>query len=240
MSNQKCQCTDLEFSEIVANSISKAEVIRKCGLIAAGGNYATVNARIKKLNLSTSHFRGQAHNKNKVLGPKRPIEFYLQEDKQVSSNSLKYRLIKEGIFEHKCYGCNLQTWNSKPIPIELEHIDGNNRNNLLSNLTILCPNCHAQTDTYRGKNIKSYNTRIKNSPNRKTHNCPRCDVKILKTSEMCLSCRGMSRRTVERPSKEELQKLIQENSFCAIGRMFGVSDNAVRKWAINYDLEIGK
>ena len=63
--------------------------------------------------------------------------------------------IKSGIFKHKCYKCNLYEWQSKPIPIELEHINGDHFDNRIENLTILCPNCHALTPTYRGKNIDS-------------------------------------------------------------------------------------
>lgn len=67
---------------------------------------------------------------------------------------IKKRLILEGYKDHRCEECNNDKWNDKPIPLELEHIDGNNRNNLLNNLKLLCPNCHAQTSTYRGKNKK--------------------------------------------------------------------------------------
>lgn len=71
---------------------------------------------------------------------------------QYQSNKLRIRLIKEGIFEAKCYCCNLTKWLDKDIPLELEHIDGNSSNHIRSNLTLLCPNCHAFTDTYRGRN----------------------------------------------------------------------------------------
>lgn len=54
---------------------------------------------------------------------------------------------------YKCDECNISDWNSKPITLELEHVDGNNRNNSLDNLRLLCPNCHSQTLTFRGKNI---------------------------------------------------------------------------------------
>ena len=148
------QCEENKFKEIVAKSTSIAQVIRKCGLVAAGGNYRTTKERMKKLNLDTSHFTGQAHNSGKVLGHKRPIEDYLSNNCRVQSYNLKKRLLKEGYFKHVCYKCNLTTWNNLPIPIELEHIDGNHYNNNIDNLTILCPNCHAQTDTYRGKNQK--------------------------------------------------------------------------------------
>jgi 5-methylcytosine-specific restriction endonuclease McrA len=55
--------------------------------------------------------------------------------------------------KHQCQICNLESWQDKPIPLELDHIDGNSSNNSRDNLRIICPNCHAQTDTYRGKNM---------------------------------------------------------------------------------------
>lgn len=71
---------------------------------------------------------------------------------QYQSNKLRIRLISEGIFEHKCNNCLNIEWLGKPIPLELEHKDGNSTNHILDNLELLCPNCHAFTDTYRGKN----------------------------------------------------------------------------------------
>jgi hypothetical protein len=53
---------------------------------------------------------------------------------------------------HKCQICNLDSWMNQKIPIEMDHIDGNNENNDLGNLRLLCPNCHAQTPTYKAKN----------------------------------------------------------------------------------------
>lgn len=82
---------------------------------------------------------------NEILEGKHP---------QYQSNKLRKRLIKEGIFEEKCYNCNNTEWLKNKIPLELEHKDGNSSNHILSNLTLLCPNCHAQTSTYRGRNIK--------------------------------------------------------------------------------------
>ena len=53
----------------------------------------------------------------------------------------------------KCEKCGLSTWLGQPIALEIHHKDGNHINNLEENLELLCPNCHAQTDNYRGKNI---------------------------------------------------------------------------------------
>ena len=61
------------------------------------------------------------------------------------------RLLREKQ-DNKCKVCKRKTWNGKPIPLELDHIDGDSSNEIIKNLRLLCPNCHAQTDTYKGKN----------------------------------------------------------------------------------------
>ena len=71
------------------------------------------------------------------------------------TNNLKKRLLKSGIMENRCEICNITEWMDKKIVCELDHIDGNSRNHKLENLRILCPNCHSQTLTYSGKNIKN-------------------------------------------------------------------------------------
>lgn len=54
---------------------------------------------------------------------------------------------------HQCEICHNTLWMNKPIPLTLDHIDGNTDNHLRDNLRVICPNCHAQTDTYCGKNV---------------------------------------------------------------------------------------
>ena len=144
--------TDEEFVKAVEESGSLRQVLSKLNLREAGGNYQCAKERIKKLNLSTDHFHGQGSNKGKKLPKRNSIETYLVEDRLVQSNNLKKRLISEGLKRHKCEKCGIIEWNGKPAPIELDHIDGNRYNNTIHNLRILCPNCHAQTDTYRGRN----------------------------------------------------------------------------------------
>ena len=65
---------------------------------------------------------------------------------------LKNRLLKEGLIINECAICGISKWNDKPINLELDHIDGKRINHSLSNLRLLCPNCHSQTETYRSKN----------------------------------------------------------------------------------------
>ena len=66
----------------------------------------------------------------------------------------KYKKLIIENFGYECSECLLSEWRCKPISLELDHIDGNNKNNDLSNLRLLCPNCHSQTETFRGRNIK--------------------------------------------------------------------------------------
>lgn len=72
---------------------------------------------------------------------------------QYQTNKLRIRLIKEGLKKHECECCGITEWMNNPISLELDHIDGNRTNHRLENLRVLCPNCHSQTSTYRGKNI---------------------------------------------------------------------------------------
>ena len=144
--------TDEDFIKAVKESGSLRQVLSKLNLREAGGNYHCAKERIKKLNLDTSHFHGKAWNKGKKLPPKQEIESYLVNGKFVQSNNLKKRLISEGLKEHKCEECGITHWNGKIAPIELDHINGKRHDNSLENLRLLCPNCHAQTETYRGKN----------------------------------------------------------------------------------------
>jgi hypothetical protein len=144
--------TDADFIEAWTNSGSVRQVLGKLGLVESGGNYACAKKRADALGLTKEHMHGQSWNKGKKVGPKRPVEEYLSNQRPIQSYKLKNRLLAEGLKQHKCECCGITEWNGQPAPIELDHIDGNRYNNTIENLRILCPNCHAQTDTYRGKN----------------------------------------------------------------------------------------
>ena len=154
---RKYKVTDQEFAVIVGNSLSYAEVIRSMGLKVAGSNYDTVKKRIQKLNLDISHMTGQAWNQGlryKQIQPARPLEEVLVEHSTwVNTNNLRKRLLREGIKERKCECCGLTEWMGQPIALELHHVNGIKDDLRIENLQILCPNCHAFTDNYRGKSI---------------------------------------------------------------------------------------
>ena len=140
-----------QLTDAVKSAKSMRQVLIKLNVAAYGGNYDVLRKAIKHFALDTSHFTGQAWNKGKKLPPKQPIEKYLSNKLPIQSNKLKIRLFKEGIFKPICSNCRNTTWLNQPIPLELDHINGNNKDNKLKNLCLLCPNCHALPPTYRSK-----------------------------------------------------------------------------------------
>ena len=139
------------YIKLIKESKSLIEVCRKAKIVPTTGNYDTLKRVIHENNVDVSHFK-------RICGgiPKKKKELteYLINGVKVSSFKLKNRLLKEGIKEHKCEKCGRGEWNDMPIPLELHHINGINTDNRLENLQLLCPNCHAQTDNYSGKNQK--------------------------------------------------------------------------------------
>lgn len=76
-----------------------------------------------------------------------------------SDRTRRFFLLRER--GHRCEVCGLEEWCGQPIPIELDHIDGDADNNTTENLRLICPNCHAQTDTYKGANAGKDSSRQK-------------------------------------------------------------------------------
>lgn len=154
MSNIKHKYTLEEFKLAVSSSFSIRESLAKLNIVPAGGNYKTFQRFVATNNIDVSHFTGKLWSKGKQVTLKRDIQDYLSNTQSIQSLKLKNRLIREKLLVPKCVSCLNETWLDGLIPLELDHIDGNNQNNNLSNLRLLCPNCHALTSTYRGKNKK--------------------------------------------------------------------------------------
>lgn len=147
--------TKEQLIEAVKTSISYREVLIKLNVACFGGNYIVLKKAINKFNLDISHFLGRAANRCKTFAPKRDVQDYLTNKKSIQSYKLKNRLIKDKILPYQCNCCKNTEWLNKPIALELHHKDGDNANNQLENLELLCPNCHAFTDNYRSKNSKA-------------------------------------------------------------------------------------
>lgn len=81
-----------------------------------------------------------------------PLDELLVEGRRTSRCHLKQRLLKEGVKENRCEACRITEWRGRPLNMHLHHRNGNGLDNRIENLAMLCGNCHAQTDTYGGRN----------------------------------------------------------------------------------------
>jgi hypothetical protein len=152
---RKRSWTDEEFVATVQASGSIREVLIGLGLVPTGGNYKEFHRHCKRLKVETAHFHGQAHLRGKRNPWKKgaPLETILVENSTYSNlHTLKRRLIAEGVLPVRCSSCGGTEWMGRPIPLELDHINGVHDDHRRENLQFLCPNCHALTPTYRGRN----------------------------------------------------------------------------------------
>lgn len=147
MKRDKREFTEEEIKQAVAESKSYAELARKLGYNDKTGHY-TYDAKkwVEKYNCDTSHFTGSVWNKGNY-----DLERFKKKKVFRGPELLKF-LIKGAGRPYQCECCGNSEWNGLPIPLQVHHIDGNHYNNEINNLQILCPNCHAQTDSYCGKN----------------------------------------------------------------------------------------
>jgi hypothetical protein len=148
-------CSDDEIRVAVAASRSYAEVLRRLGYVAKGGNYSGLHRRIAVLRVDTSHMKGQTWRRGLTGEPggARALEQCLVSGRSSGGATLRRRLVAEGLLAERCAICEGEEWLSSPMPLELDHINGDHLDNRLSNLRLLCCNCHALTPTYRGRNI---------------------------------------------------------------------------------------
>jgi len=234
----------------VKDSLSIADVCRKLNIRPIGGNYKTLKIYFRKYNIDISHFTGQGWNvgkKYRKFGKVKELKTILIKNSTYSSsNRLKKRLINDGYLENKCSKCGLIKWNDEDITLHLDHINGDNLDHRIENLRILCPNCHSQTNTYckgtksslserRKKDYEKYkdfpvNEEVEKVKKVKQENFCKCGKKIKNTSKNCIKCSHIKSRKVKRPPFEQLKNEIKETSYLAVGKKYGVSDNAVRKW----------
>lgn len=147
--------TEKQLREAVKEARSIRQVLAKIGLKEAGGNYAQIKKYLHFYKIDISHLKGRGWSKGLNLTGKRliPLEKILKRNSDFQSYKLKRRLFLEGLKQERCEICG---WNERSkdgrLPLELDHINGDSRDNRLENLRILCPNCHSLQPTHRGRN----------------------------------------------------------------------------------------
>lgn len=195
----------------VKNNYCYADVLRELNIPVAGRNSDTLKRKIKEFDISTQHFTFQAKSKYKE---KVAIENYLTTNSHIKSYFLKQRLLKAKLKENKCEICGLSEWRGQPLAIQLHHINGDNTDNRIENLQMLCPNCHSQTESYCGSS-------------KPQHYCQCCGRELKTNAVYCISCAK---------KEENKQKWIQRLnsnpnlSNIEIAKLYNVTEAAVRKW----------
>jgi hypothetical protein len=245
MAGRPLSYTEEQAREAIATSYSWAESLRKLGLCSTGGAWRVLKKYAELWSISTEHF-DPARNREMNLGTKkRPLEELLVEDSTCSRQNVKRRLYQEGLKEPRCEICGQdENWRGRRMAMILDHINGVLNDNRLENLQIVCPNCAATLDTHCGR---------KNRIPQSKKSCRRCRRSFFPSRPQQRYCsqacgtrwdrsklRGRPNpadRRVERPPYEQLLAEIDAHGYCWVGRKYGVSDNAVRKWVRFYERE---
>ena len=154
--------SDEELQEIAYKSSCLGDYAKNLGYSIKGtsGNNArsSIKAMIELKQINVMHFKGYK-NKSTQFNYKHVNENYnvsnlFTENSFAERKLIRRYLLAYNLIPYKCAFCgNEGEWRGKQISLELDHINGKHNDNRLENLRWLCPNCHATTPTYRGKNI---------------------------------------------------------------------------------------
>ncbi|MCZ4492217.1 MAG: endonuclease [Conexibacter sp.] len=233
--------TEDEARAAIAAALCWADALRALGLRSAGGNHRTLQRWAATWEIDTSHFDANAVRRRALRPTPVPLEEMLVERSPFGRQTVKRRLLEAGLKHPVCELCGQEEiWQGRRMSIILDHINGVADDHRLENLQMVCPNCAATLTTHCGRQNRLTPFELR---------CPTCRVSFEPRNPRQRYCsqtcayqrlRGvpqMERRVVRRPPYAQLEREIHALGWEAVGRRYGVSGNAVRKWVAQYERE---
>lgn len=220
---------ELLVCSIIKECLNINQVCLRLYLKPTSTNYKKIKKIIEKYNLDVSHFVVD-YNVNCNKRTYTPDEIFIDNSPITQTSRIRLYLFKFGLKDKKCECCGQSIWMNKEIPLQVHHKNGNNIDNRLENLQILCPNCHAQTDTYCWKNASINIKKLKKDYGF----CEICGKPLMCSQKRFCSieCANSTKLINNITINELVSAFIKYKTFRKVGEYFNVSDKAIVKWCI--------
>jgi hypothetical protein len=233
-----------ELRGAIARSLCWSDALRLLGYRPIGHNFRTIQRWVRRWEISTDHFDPNKVRRRSMQMRGTPLDEVMVENSTYPRGHLKERLYEAGLKQRRCELCGQsELWRGKTMSLILDHINGTGDDHRLENLRILCPNCASTLGTHCGRNLPRQRECARCGKTfapkhaRHRHCSKECGLRRVYSGIPLAGVPQPEARRTKRPPYEQLVREIEETSYLAVGRKYGVSDNAIRKWVRQYERE---